>query len=127
MSENNKAAVDRYWRTVGTADWEGATAVMHDDFVEEWPQSGERIRGGANWLSMITAHPTPPAINAMRTWGGGDLWVTHAEFDYMRDGSPPWQVLAVLECRDGKIARLTQVFGAPFEAAEWRSEWVERS
>ncbi len=62
----------------------------------------------------------------MRTWGDGDLFVTHATFDYARDGSPPWQVLAVMECRGGKITHLTQVFGAPFEASEWRSEWVER-
>jgi hypothetical protein len=62
----------------------------------------------------------------VRTWGDGDLFVTHATFDYARDGSPPWQVLAVMECRGGKITHLTQVFGAPFEASEWRSEWVER-
>jgi ketosteroid isomerase-like protein len=126
MSEQeNREVVDRYWRIVGAADWEDATALMHDEFVEEWPQSGERVRGASNWLSMINAHPTPPAIKAVRTWGGGDLWVTHAEFDYARD-SQPMQILAVLECRDGKIAHITQVFGAPFEASEWRAEWVER-
>jgi SnoaL-like domain len=127
MSEGTRSTVERYWRLVGAGDWEGATALMHHDFVEEWPQSGERLRGTGNWLSMITAHPNPPAITAIQTWGGDDLYVTHAAFDYAGDGSPPWQVLAVMEFRDGKIVRILQVFGAPFEASEWRSEWVERS
>jgi hypothetical protein len=36
-------------------------------------------------------------------------------------------MINVLEGRDGRIARITQVLGAPFEAPGWRSEWVERT
>jgi hypothetical protein len=41
------------------------------------------------------------------------------------DGTP-WHVIAIQECRDGKIVRLTEAFGTPFEAAGWRAHLVER-
>ena len=92
--------------------------------MEEWPQSGERIRGPQNWLAMATAYPGFPSIVHERTVGEGDVWASHARYDY-GDGTP-WQVVAIEELRDGKIARITEVFGSPFEAADWRKDIVER-
>jgi hypothetical protein len=78
-----------------------------------------------NWLSLVTRYPGFPAITVRRIIGRDDLWITEAAFDYSRDGSVPYQVCQVQECRDGKIAVVTAVFGAPFEAADWRAEFVE--
>jgi hypothetical protein len=33
---------------------------------------------------------------------------------------------AILELRDGKVWRDTRYFAEPFEAPEWRAQWVER-
>ena len=33
------------WKALGARDWEAAKGLLHDDFVQEWPQSGERIVG----------------------------------------------------------------------------------
>jgi hypothetical protein len=56
----SRTAVDRYRQALAADDFEGATAPMHPDFVEAWPQSGEQIGGAPHWLSMINApsHPT---------------------------------------------------------------------
>jgi hypothetical protein len=35
-------------------------------------------------------------------------------------------VCDILELQDGKIKRSTGYFGEPFEAPEWRAQWVER-
>jgi hypothetical protein len=35
-------------------------------------------------------------------------------------------VHAIVELRSGRIAAITQYFGAPFEAASWRERLVER-
>ncbi len=51
MSEGeNKAAVERLWRAFDARDFERAGDELHDDFVAEWPHSGERIRGRENFL-----------------------------------------------------------------------------
>ena len=122
-----REVVERFWRALQAKDLQGAAACLHDDVVEEWPQSGERIVGTKNWLAMVTRHPTFPAVTPRSTEGAGDLWVTHAHYEYPTDGEPaPYEVCAVQWVGDGKILRLTEYFAAPFEAADWRADIVER-
>jgi limonene-1,2-epoxide hydrolase len=125
--QENGEAVERYWRALEKEDFEAAKAELHDEFVESYPQSGERVRGVQNWLSLVTSYPGFPAITVRRIIGRDDLWVTEAAFDYSKDGSAPYQVCQVQECRDGKIAAVTAVFGEPFEAADWRAAFVEHA
>jgi limonene-1,2-epoxide hydrolase len=125
--QENAAAVDRYWSALSRQDFEAAVEELHDGFEETYVQSGERIVGKENRLGLLRAHAGFPAISVVRTVGRSDLWVTEAEFDYARDGSPPWQVCEVQELRNGRIARIHAFFGSPFEAAEWRGPFVERA
>ena len=124
-TDGAREMLTRYWNALERNDLEGATAFLHEDFVEDWPQSGERIVGATNWLRMATHHPTFPAVRLRRIIGGGDMWAAECDFDYPgMDGT--WRVCALMELRDGLIGRMTEYFGAPFEAAEWRADWVER-
>jgi hypothetical protein len=34
--------------------------------------------------------------------------------------------VSVVEFRDGKVARETDYFAQPFQAPQWRAQWVER-
>lgn len=124
--DESRGPVDRYWQALERNDYEAAQTQLHDEFVEEWPQSGERVRGRENWMRVIVEHPTRPTFRVRRILGGSDVWVTEVAFDYAHDGSPPYQVCAVQEVRDGKIWRLTEVFGAPFDPADWRADFAER-
>jgi SnoaL-like domain len=123
MSSNQETVVV-FWEALARKDLEEAATALHEDFIEDWPQSGERIVGVANWLRMVREHPTFPTIEPTRTIGAGDVWVTESRYDY-GDGTP-WSICAVQELRDGRIARITEYFGSPFEAADWRTEIVER-
>jgi ketosteroid isomerase-like protein len=124
VSEENRRIVQRFWEALERSDFDAAAACFGEAFVEEWPQSGERIVGAENWLGMVRTHPTFPAIRHVRTVGEGNVWATHATYDY-GDGVP-WQIGAIQELQDGRIARITEFFGSPFEAADWRSDLVER-
>jgi ketosteroid isomerase-like protein len=99
-----------------------------DDFVQEWPQSGERIRGRDNAKAINDNYPqmtgSSPKFSMRRMSGEGAHWVVEGSIDY-GDGTPVSYV-GVAELRDGKIARITEYFGNPFEAPAWRSQWVER-
>jgi hypothetical protein len=59
-----------------------------------------------------------------RIHSGGDLVVVEARLDY-GDGAE-WQAVFIFELREGKIARETAYWPQPFEAADWRAQWVER-
>lgn len=98
-----------------------------DDFVEEWPQSGERlskesaIRLGESYPEMSG---TSPKFTYKRMLGGGDVFVIEGTIDY-GDGVPVSYV-GVGEVRDGKIAKMTEYFANPFPAPEWRAPFVEK-
>lgn len=42
-----------FWRLMASNDFHSVAAVLADDFVLEWPQSKERIRGAASFASDL--------------------------------------------------------------------------
>ncbi|HEV8698545.1 MAG TPA: nuclear transport factor 2 family protein [Candidatus Limnocylindrales bacterium] len=98
-----------------------------DDFVEEWPQSGERLTKDAS-VRMAAHYPemsgTTPKMSYKRMLGGGDVFVVEGTIDY-GDGIPVSYV-GIGEVRDGKVAKMTEYFANPFEAPAWRADFVER-
>src|SRR5215211_3534016 len=102
--------------------------VRHQDYVMEMPQSGERFRGRENMRAFQRArsyHSTPPrSLQLRRVLVKEGLWVVEAIIDY--GGGQVFDVVLILELRDGKIWRDRWYFAEPFEAPEWRAQWVER-
>src|SRR5829696_8719097 len=102
-----------------------------DDYVLEMPQSGERIRGREMMRrfqeSYSTLSPSDPMrrIRLRRVLVREDLWVVEGIADY-DDGREALDVVLILELRDGKMWRDRWYFARPFEAPQWRSQWVER-
>src|SRR5437773_7734762 len=97
-----------------------------DDFVEEWPQSGERLTKAA--ALRMGEYPamtgTNPKFTYKRMLGGGDIFVIEGTIDY-GDGVPVSYV-GIGEVRDGKVSKMTEYFANPFEAPAWRADFVER-
>jgi hypothetical protein len=114
-----------------TGDFAGLGALIQeyaaDDFVQEWPQSGERLSKAAS-IKMGEAYGemsgTSPTFKYRRMLGGGDLFVVEGTIDY-GDGVPVSYV-GIAEMRDGKIAKMTDYFANPFEAPAWRADFVEK-
>jgi hypothetical protein len=98
--------------------------ARHEDYIVEFPQSGERMtRDGLR--KMQEAYPAgPPRIHLRRLIGAGDLWIGESVVDYS-DGKT-YHGVAILEFRDGKMWRDTRYFGEPFDAPAWRAPWVQR-
>ena len=99
-----------------------------EDFVREWPQSGERIRGQENDRKISegygAATGTAPRFTPRRLLSGGDLIVAEGTIDY-GDGTPV-STVGIYELKQGKLTKATEYFANPFEAPEWRKPFVER-
>lgn len=100
-----------------------------DDMVQEWPQSGERIRGRDNIVAVNQQYEgatgTTPKMTLRRIVKPGQAWIVEGFIDY-GDGTPV-SLVSILEAdTDGKITRETDYFANPFEAPEWRRTWVEQ-
>jgi len=63
--------------------------------------------------------PKPPAIT-----GAGDRFTAAGQITY--PNGETWQVVSLIELRDGKINKITTYFAAPFEAPAWRAPYVEK-
>jgi hypothetical protein len=130
MNEN-QATVERF-RSVIEGNDLGALAktlmeLSTDDFVQEWPQSGERIRreNAAKLLeSYEGATGNSPTFTSRRVLGEGNVFTIEGTIDY-GDGIPVSYV-GIVELRDGKVAKSTEYFANPFEAPAWRADLVER-
>jgi len=98
-----------------------------DDFLQEWPQSGERLSKESS-IKMLELYPEmtgkAPAFTYKRMLGGGDVFVVEGTIDY-GDGIPVSYV-GIGELRDGKVAKMTEYFANPFEAPAWRADFVEK-
>lgn len=103
--------------------------MQAEDAVQEWPQSGERIRGRDNIKAINDNYPastgTSPTVSLRRILQPGKAWVIESVIDY-GDGVPV-SFVAIVETNDeGKVSRETDYFASPFEAPEWRKQWVEQ-
>jgi hypothetical protein len=120
----NRETVERVIEALNTRDLDLFHAQFHEDSVMEYPQSGERIVGAENRRAVYGAFPGLPKVSPKEIRAAGDLVAVEARLDY-GDGAE-WQAVFLFELRDGKIARETAYWPQPFEAAEWRAQWVER-
>jgi len=97
--------------------------LRHEDYVMEMPQSGERIRGRDNMRKFQESYPNPPTMQLRRVIIRDNLWVVELVSDY---GGRIYHPVLIIELSDGKMVRDTRYYAEPFEAPQWRAQWVER-
>jgi hypothetical protein len=147
MAESDERAIlDRYMGASTSRDLAAIRELQHPDYVEEWPQSGERIRGRENWRALLDNWPgglenASIDVPHARIIGQQERWVMTPSFQMIKvsgsaspyttvvtarypDGST-WYVVSIIELRDEKVSKVTSFFAPVFEAPEWRSQWVE--
>jgi ketosteroid isomerase-like protein len=126
MSEEaNQRVVERLIAALNAGRVEEMDELFHDDAVMEYPQSGERIVGAENRRGVYGNFPGLPSIAPRELRAVGDLVVAEATLTY--GGDARYESVFVFELRDGKIARETAYWSEPFDAPDWRAQWVERA
>jgi ketosteroid isomerase-like protein len=121
--QQNRDALERRFEAFERHDIDTFAELLHDDHVEEYPQSGERIRGKDNRRKIAENYPGLPNVTDHSYKISGDLAVIETTLEY--DGNR-MHACEVVEFEDGKIKRTRAYFGEPFEAPQWRAQWVER-
>lgn len=133
------------WAAMTASDWDAAEKMLHPDYVEEYPQSGERIRGRANIRATVENYPgglgealSEPLVHA----NDADTWAITPSYTVVRieenankgtavikvrySNGSEWWMISLFELKDGLLFRQTTYFAQPFDAPEWRAQWVEK-
>lgn len=113
-----------FWRLMASNDFESVRSVLADDFVLEWPQSAERIRGGANFARMNAEYPAhgPWQFRIERLVAQGTSVVTEVA---ITDGVQRATAISFFEVAAGRIARLTEYWPEPYAAPANRRHLTE--
>ena len=117
-----RAALQHYIDCSSAGDEDRASEIYLEDAVLEFPQSGERFEGVANFREWRRRYPaTKIDFDVRRVRGGRNAWVVELRIRY--DGGPLNFGVQILEFRGDKVARETIYVMDGWEAPEWRSEW----
>ena len=122
---NNKHIVENFWQTMATNDFHAAATLLHDDYILEWPQSGERIRGRDHFAAINTNYPAEGEwrFTVHQIVAEGDIVVSDVT---ATDGKMIGRAITFSTIRDEKIWKQVEFWPAPFEASAWRTQWVEK-
>ena len=145
------AEVAREYVAAWPGDFEKLRQMRSEDFVEDWPQSGERIHGDANYRAIHERFPGGLPAHELERLTGSPLsgptssgtWAVSPLFTLVHlSGGPDgtytvegllrypdsrhFNVIAILKIENGKVSAQRTYFAEQFDAPEWRSQWVER-
>lgn len=122
---NNKQVIENFWSTMATNNFYAVAQLLHDEYILEWHQSGERVRGRDNFAAINTYYPTEGkwTFHINQIVVDDDLVVSDVN---VSDGKVHDRVITFSTIRDGKIWKQVEFWPEPFPAPEWRAKWVER-
>ncbi len=125
MSEQSVESVVReFWRLMATNDFHAVKSVLAPEFIMEWPQSKERIRGPERFCQMNAEYPTTSRweFRVNQLVASGESVVTQVS---LTDGTQSAEPVSFFTVRACKITRLVEYWPEPFAPAENRRHLVE--
>jgi ketosteroid isomerase-like protein len=118
------AVAREFWRLMATNDFYAVAKVLAEDFVLDWPQSKERIRGAKNFAGLNTAYPAqgPWVFTINRIVANGTEAVSDVS---VTDGALSARAISFFTVEGGKISRIVEFWPEPYEAPFDRTQFVE--
>ncbi|HUH95963.1 MAG TPA: nuclear transport factor 2 family protein [Anaerolineales bacterium] len=121
---NAAEIVQEFYTRMNTNDFNAAGQMLSDDYVLEWPQSRERIRGRRNFAALNSEYPAHGPwrfkINRIvenETEAVSDVSIT--------DGVQEARAITFSTVRQGKIVRQVEFWPESYQAPENRRHLVE--
>lgn len=147
-THRNRAVLERMMQMITDGQYESLEDVLHADFVQEIPQSGERVVGIDNFRNILENLPgagggtrltiagdphiegeeeryvVTPTFTVVRIEGTGDELTSYVKAKYP-DGSD-WYIVTFSSYKESKIVKRVDFYAPLFEPPVWRAAWVEK-
>jgi ketosteroid isomerase-like protein len=116
--------VGEFWRLMASNDFESVAAVLADDYVLDWPQSNERIRGKDRFAAVNSGYPANGkwVFTVHRIFGNANEVVSEVS---VTDGVQNAKAISFFTLVDGKITRQVEYWPEPYAPAANRKHLVE--
>jgi ketosteroid isomerase-like protein len=123
----SKLAVDvvkDFWEAMETNDFRAAGKLLSDDYIAEWPQSNERIRGRDNFAAINEAYPAHGRWNFVVNNIVGNEYEAVSDVS-ITDGVQSARVISFTTVQNGKIIKQVEFFPEKYEPPTNRQHLVE--
>ncbi|MFG2990992.1 nuclear transport factor 2 family protein [Streptomyces sp. NPDC048257] len=118
--------VAQLWERIEARDWDGVAGLIAEDAVIEWPVSGERIVGRANFVAVNSddGYADERSVELLRILADGNLVVTEVEIP---QDHVVYRAVSLWTVRDGEIVGAREYWTSPGQdpAPRWRAGYVE--
>jgi hypothetical protein len=116
--------VREFWRLMATNDFASVAAVLAQEFVLEWPQTKERIRGAERFARMNEEYPAhgPWRFTINRLVGGGSEAVSDVT---VSDGARTDRAISFFTVVRGKVTRIVEFWPEPSSPGTSRAHLTE--
>ena len=125
MSMTAVEVVQRFWALMASNNFKSVGAVLSDEYMLDWPQSNERIRGRANFARMNEEYPAHGrwrfAVNRIV----GNAYEAVSDVS-VTDGVQKARVISFFTVKDEKIVWQVEFWPESYEAPQNRKHLVER-
>jgi ketosteroid isomerase-like protein len=124
---SSKRAADvvlEFWRLMASNDFPSVSAVLSRDFVLEWPQSRERLRGAERFATMNAEYPAHGrwTFTVNHLVDAGSEVVTDVT---VSDGVQVARAISFFTLAEGEITRMVEFWPDPYPAPPNRAHLVE--
>ena len=145
---DSRPVIEQFIELAAAGQPDQAYELLHPEYEESFPQTGELIRGRDTWLAMTRNYPGMPTFEAMGTTGpepirtqvvrpylpiglptihisgGGNAFTLEFLAEY--PNGDRFYLVFIGELKEGLIYKTTLYWAAPEEAPDWRAEYVDR-
>lgn len=124
MDTQATQVVQKFWQQMQTNNFRSVGLLLSDDFVLEFPQSRERLRGRHNFALFNEEYPAhgPWQFVINRLIGNEHEAVSDVS---VTDGVQKARAISFFTVRDGKIVKMVEFWPEGFEAPKNRKHLVE--
>ncbi|HWW06470.1 nuclear transport factor 2 family protein [Collimonas sp.] len=123
-SNHAVTVVQEFWRLMATNDFSSVGVILAEEFVLDWPQSNERIRGKDRFAAMNAEYPAngPWRFSIHRIVGNQTEAVSEVS---ITDGVQQAKAVTFFTIADSKITRIVEYWPEPYPAPANRKHLVE--
>ena len=114
--------VESFWAAMQANDWDLAAGHLAPDSPVDWPCSGERIVGRADFAAVQARYPTRTGrweFDVHRLVAEGDTVVSEVT---VTDGEQSARVIAFSEIAEGLIARQVEYWPVAYDPMPGRED-----
>jgi hypothetical protein len=148
MPIDHAAIQKRVMKALNDRNYDEWETLVTEDYTEEYPQSGEIIRGRKTVRAVLENYPgglpkdgldvstarmaatearwvKTPTFTFVRVEGTGNVGTVAFTARYPDDAL--WWVIVIYELRGDRVAKSTAFFAPVFDAPEWRKRYAEKT